>query len=137
MPQTQLGRAPRTQGPVRQVWATLRPRRRLATMAFAAPIIFALLATRGPWPAPAVWVALVGLLALMAGAVLATYLPEQGRRLQFGCTPCAMVAVATVPVATGLVATSPQAMDTVFLALGVLTFGLFQRLNGSGSSCPI
>ncbi len=115
------------------------PRRRMA-VGLTAPVLFGLMvAASGGW-APATsggWMALVALVALSCATTMATYLPRPGTglRLDFGCTPCAAVAVLTVLASFGLLSSAPHDVSTAVLALGVSAFGLAQRLNNP-STCP-
>ncbi|HEX5333106.1 MAG TPA: hypothetical protein VFW79_10730 [Cellulomonas sp.] len=107
-------------------------------VAVVTPALMALFIVGAREPvSPPGWTTLAGLVALMAAATVATYLPRPGTgsRLDIGCTPCASVAAITVPIAVVLLTTSPHAVPSALLALGVAIFGLRQRLTDP-STCP-
>ncbi len=113
-------------------------RRRTVTVAVLSPLLLVLLLTEGggwdPQGAP-VWTALVAAAAVVSAAIIATYLPGQTtcRASQGGLTPCAVVPVGTLLAAGWLLGAEPHAVPSALGALGVVTFGLVQRL--SGTSC--
>lgn len=122
---------------VRAVW----PPRRLAVVAVASPALLALLiVVSGPGTTvtPPGWFALVALVAVVAAATLATYvpLPGTGRRLDIGCTPCASAAAVSVLIAVGVVSSASHDVPTAILGLGVAGFGLRQRL-ANPTTCAV
>lgn len=127
---------PRPAGPMGLVRDALGARRRLITMAAVAPALFASLNAAAGHGAPASWLVAVAAFSLIAGAVLATYVPEQGWRPNVGCYPCAVVSVGSVIVGVSLVTGAPHVLSSAILALGVVTLGMWQRLTGTGPSCP-
>lgn len=115
------------------------PQRRIIAVAVFSPLLFAMLiAAAGGWaPSSALtWTALVALMAFMAAATLATYLPRPGagRTLELGCTPCAIVAALSVLGAAVVLNTAPYDVSTALLALVIIGFGLAQRLTNP-STC--
>lgn len=114
--------------------------RRRMTVAVVAPVLLVLMvAASGGWAlttSPG-WTALVALVAIACAATLATYIPQRGtgRRLDLGCSPCAVVAALSVLVSFGVLTSAPHDVSTAFLALGISAFGLVQRLKNS-STCP-
>jgi hypothetical protein len=116
------------------------PLRRTVAVAVLSPLLFVLLiASAGGWAPEASlgWTAIVAVMALAAAATLATYLPRPGagRKLELGCTPCAVVAALSVLGAAVVLGTSPYDVSTAVLALVVVGFGLAQRLTNP-STCP-
>jgi hypothetical protein len=108
------------------------PRRRLALAA-----LFPLVATwfvvvgRGSAAVSpgAEWYAVVGVAALLGAAVLASYLPVSGRRLDLGCTPCATLAALTLVGATMALRSYGSEPVGPLVAIAVLLFGLTQRMS--------
>ena len=128
-------RVRRSFAPILDEW----PARRLVAVVVLSPVLLALLTgTAGGWAPRAApgWTALVALVAVLSAAVLATYLPRPGagRRLETGCTPCAAVAGLSVLGAAAMLSTSLHHLPTAGMALGIVAFGLTQRLT-SPSSC--
>ena len=114
--------------------------RRIVAVAVLSPLLFVLLiASAGGWAPEASlrWTAIIAVMALAAAATLATYLPRPGagRKLELGCTPCAVVAALSVLGAAVVLGTSPYDVPTAVLALVVVGFGLAQRLTNP-STCP-
>jgi hypothetical protein len=145
MPSTDPGSDPDvdTAPTLRRNWADVLgawPLRRRVAVAVLAPVMFIVsLAATGGWAvvtAPG-WTALVVVVALASATTLATYLPLPGAglKLEFGCTPCAAVAAVSVLASLGLLSSAPHEVPTAVLALGVVAFGLRQRLANLGT-CP-
>jgi hypothetical protein len=112
-------------------------RRRLVTV-IAFPLLLVVYASFGPfW---AIWWAVpVALLSAgLAAAILASYVPEpgSGRLVDVGCTPCAMVAGASVLGSLVLRDTRPLDAGIAAMALGLLVFGMAQRIGGA-VSCAV
>lgn len=103
-----------------------------------APVLFVLLVgTGGGWApllAPA-WTIVVGLVAAVGAATLATYVPLPATGREVGCTSCGAVAAITVLGAGWMLGTAPHQPYTALLALGMVVFGLAQRMRGVGLSC--
>jgi hypothetical protein len=114
------------------------PRRRTAATAVLAPVLFVALVTTGGGlmltVAP-LWTALVALTALVSAATLATYLPlpDQGWRPDLGCSPCAAMSAGSVLAAAWLLGSAPLQPAMAAVALAAATFGLVQRLTGTGT----
>jgi hypothetical protein len=70
------------------------------------------------------------LVAAAGAATLASYVPAHGLRPVLGCTPCAVAAVGSVPVALGLLASGAAGVAVV-----VALAGLGQRLRTAGATC--
>lgn len=116
------------------------PLRRLIAVAVLAPVLLVVaVAASGGWALATSreWTALVVVVASASAMILATYLPRPGTglRLEVGCTPCAAVAGMSVLASLGLLSSSPGDVPTAVLALGVVAFGLRQRLSNP-STCP-
>lgn len=130
---------PRPIPPRRLVVTGRWPRRRIVVGLVTSPVIGVGLATvGGGLPGPAGWTALVAVAALLGGATLASYVPVPGagRRLDIGCTPCAVVAALTLVGAAGILGGSPHAASSAALAVGLVAFGLLQRMTDP-ESCPV
>jgi len=115
------------------------PLRRIVAAAVLSPLLFVLfVAVAGGWApgAPLRWTVIVAVMALAAAATLASYLPRPGagRKLELGCTPCAVVAALSVLGAAVVLGSSPYEVSTAVLALVVVGFGLAQRLTNP-STC--
>ena len=108
------------------------PSRRWVVVAPAAPALAWLLVAVAP-VAPAggrglAWWLLVLATALAGAGTLASYVPASGRRLDLGCSPCAMLSALTVVGAVLVVRSSGGDPSGPVLALAVALFGLGQRL---------
>jgi hypothetical protein len=116
---------------IRSVLESWTPRRRLALVALF-PLVGAwfLVVARSSSEVPptAGWYAGTGVAALLGAAVLASYLPVSGRRLELGCTPCATLAALTVVGATMALRSYGSEPGGPLVAVAVLLFGLTQRL---------
>lgn len=77
-----------------------------------------------------VTVGLAALVTAAGAATLASYVPRHGWRPTLGCTPCAAVSAASVPVAVGLLASGAAGVAAV-----VALAGLGQRLRTGGATC--
>jgi hypothetical protein len=116
------------------------PLRRRMAVAVVAPLLLVLMvAASGGWAvvtSPG-WTALVALVAVACAATLATYIPRPGtgRRLELGCSPCAVVAALSVLVSFGVLNSAPHDVSTALLALGISAIGLVQRMKNP-STCP-
>jgi hypothetical protein len=88
-------------------------------------------------PSWGVWWAVPGALlpAAFASLIVASYVPEpgSGRLVEVGCSPCAVVAGASILGSIILRDTSPSDAGTAVVALLLLGFGLAQRLVGAGT----
>jgi hypothetical protein len=108
------------------------PRRRLALVALF-PLVAAwfVVVGRGAAAAPpsAGWYAGAGVAALLGAAVLSSYLPVSGRRLDLGCTPCATLAALTLVGATMVLRSYGSELAGPLVAVALLLFGLTQRMN--------
>lgn len=128
-----------TLGP--EVTATLLelwPRRRvLVALVLIGPTAWFLFRNIGGWaPDAPLWNALVVLVAVVAAAIVATYVPLPGNRgVDVGCRPCAAVAGVTALCAGSLLGSAPQDVGLAVVALGLVSFGLVQRQRGA-RSCP-
>ena len=76
--------------------------------------------------------ALTVLTGILVAGVLGTYAPVGGR-LFIGCTPCAVAAGASVPLAALLLADGRSDPAVLPIAAIIATFGLVQRLRESAS----
>ena len=72
---------------------------------------------------------------LLAAGVIASYAPTGSRRPTLGCTPCAVVAGISVPLAALLLASGRTDPSLLVIAFGAVGFGLAQRLR-TPASCP-
>lgn len=85
------------------------------------------------WVAPAAIVC-----AVVAAVVLASYVPQpgSGRRLEVGCSPCAVMGGATIVGSLLMRSTAPSDPGIAVVAVMMLGFGLVQRLK-DGASCAV
>ena len=90
-----------TPAPVRAASAR---HRRVAVATLLAPLGWLVLTSAGGGleGAPVAWLGLVGLAAILGAASLATYVPgpSAGWKPVWGCGPCAVVALTSLPAAT-------------------------------------
>ncbi|MEG3614013.1 hypothetical protein [Isoptericola haloaureus] len=115
-----------------------RPSARIVVVgALAAALLAAWYLTAGGVPDP-VYGGLVLVSAALGGATLATYVPPSGStwRSRLGCGPCDVAAAATVVVPPILLAPAPTA-TMALVAVAATGFGLFQRRDAAGASCPV
>ena len=134
-----LQTAPRPMPPRRLVVVGRWPRRRVLSGLLAVPVVGAALAgVGGGLPGPVGWAALVGVASVIGAATLASYVPMRGtgRRLDIGCTPCAVVAALTLVGAAGILGGSPHDAASAALAVGLVAFGLLQRMTDP-ETCPV
>lgn len=113
------------------------PPRRLVAVAVATPVLLVVPITRAMGSMTPAWIVVAAIVAMTGAAVLATYLPPPGpgARLQIGCTPCASIAVLTVPISIAVLSAPPYDLPSAFPAVGVAGFGLWQRLTDP-RACP-
>lgn len=113
------------------------PPRRLVAVAVAAPALLVVPIARALGSMTPAWIVMAGIVAIAGAAVLATYLPPPGAgaRLQIGCTPCASIAVLTVPISIAVLSAPPYDLASALPAVGVAGFGLWQRLTDP-RACP-
>lgn len=136
---TDLGPESAQSAPGNDATAGWRPRlpwtrRRTVAAVVLTPLLLFLLVVEGggwaPQHAP-LWTALVAVTAGGAAAILATYLPGQGACRARGLTPCAVVPLVALLAAGWLLGAEPHAVPSAIAALGVVAFGLVQRLSGT------
>jgi hypothetical protein len=117
---------------IRSVLDSWTPRRRLALVGLF-PIVaawFLVVARSSAVATPgAGWYVGAGIAALLGAAVLASYLPVSGRRLDLGCTPCATLAALTLVGATMALRSYGSEPVGPVIAIAVLLFGLTQRMS--------
>ena len=107
------------------------PRRRWAVVLVATPLLAVGYARASGMPSAALsgwWVVLDLVAALVGAAVVASYVPASGLRLDLGCTPCAAVAALSLPAAAVAVGSNGALLVGPALAVAVTLFGLTQRL---------
>lgn len=107
------------------------PRRRwVAAGVLAAPLSLAYGSLPGQLTS-AGWAVADVVSGLLAAVVLASYVPApgSGRVLEVGCSPCAVMAAATVFGSLLLRSTSPLDAGIAVVATALLGFGLLQRLT--------
>ncbi len=114
------------------------PRRALVGVVVA-PLAWWGLAAAGGGVAGAsvAWLLLVGVVAVLGAAGLATYVPGPGagRTPVWGCAPCAVVAAASLPLAALILHTNPWQIQSAGMAALVTGIGLAQRLRDP-KACP-
>ncbi len=82
------------------------------------------------------WTVLLSLTSVIAGAALATYLPQRLAEERSWSSPCATLAGAHVAVAAVMLSTGPSVPMRGVLACGMVLFALIQRLSGA-ATCSI
>lgn len=121
------------------VRAASATRRRVVVGAVLAPLAWLTLTSAGGGlaMAPAVWLILVGAASVLGGASLATYVPGPGTGWKpvWGCGPCAVVALTSLPAAAIMLHASPWETSAAVLAVFVTGLGLVQRLRDP-KACP-
>jgi hypothetical protein len=75
------------------------------------------------------WYAGAVVAAVLGAAVLASYVPLAGRRLDLGCTPCGTLAALTLVGATMALRSYGSELAGPLVAIAVLLFGLTQRMS--------
>ncbi len=131
------GRAGVPESPLRHLVTSLRVwsfRRRLIAGVLVVPLLV-VYASFGPgvtvwWAIPAALVS-----AVLAAAVLASYVgePGSGRLVDVGCSPCAVIAGATILGSVILRDSAPADGGIALMATFLLGFGLAQRLGDAGT----
>ena len=125
-----------TPAPVRVASAR---RRRTVVATLLAPLAWLVLTSAGGGltSAPVVWLGLVGVAAILGATSLATYVPGPGAGWKpvWGCGPCAVVALTSLPAAAVILAGSPWQTSSAVLAVFVTGLGLVQRLRDP-KACP-
>lgn len=118
--------------------ASARPRR-VAVATILAPLAWLVLTSAGGGltTAPLVWLGLVGVAAILGAASLATYVPGPGAGWKpvWGCGPCSVVALTSLPAAAVILHGSPWLTSAGVLAMFVTGLGLVQRLRDP-KACP-
>jgi hypothetical protein len=114
-------------------------RRRVGVAAVLAPLAWLGLTSAGGGltNAPLAWLVLVGVASVLGAASLATYVPGpgSGRAPVWGCGPCAVVAITSLPFAAVMLNANPWQISTAGMAALVTGLGLFQRLRDP-KACP-
>ena len=115
-----------------------RPRRVLVGVVLAPLAWLALTSAGGGLTyAPLIWILLVGVASALGAASLATYVPGPGagRTPVWGCGPCAVVAVTSLPFAAVMLHANPWQLSSAGMAVLVTGLGLVQRLRDP-KTCP-
>jgi hypothetical protein len=116
-------------------WQEIRrwPRRRWAVAGSAWVVLVVLLSpvTSGARDVPtwSWWVSVF--LAVPGALILASYvpLPGTGRRVDLGCTPCAVVAAGSILMALMFRTGAPADPGFTMMSAALMSMGLFQRLS--------
>ena len=136
---TEIRRAPQPAAVVAAVaLPSARPRRVLAGVVLAPLAWLALTSAGGGLTyAPLTWVLLVGVASALGAASLATYVPGPGagRKPVWGCGPCAVVAITSMPFAAVMLHANPWQLSSAGMAVLVTGLGLVQRLRDP-KACP-
>ncbi|HEY5482382.1 MAG TPA: hypothetical protein VIK31_01025 [Propionibacteriaceae bacterium] len=135
---TEIRRAPQPVAIAAAVVPSARPRRVLVGVVLAPLAWLGLTSAGGGLTyAPLVWMVLVGVASVLGAASLATYIPGpgSGRTPVWGCGPCAVVAVTSLPFAAVMLHANPGQISTAGMAALVTGLGLFQRLRDP-KACP-
>jgi hypothetical protein len=117
---------------IRTALQTWTPRRRLALVALLPLVVawFVVVGRSSSAVSPGVeWYAGSGVAAVLGAAVLASYVPLAGRRLDLGCTPCGTLAALTLVGATMALRSYGSELAGPLVAIAVLLFGLTQRMS--------
>ena len=117
----------------------LGSRRQALVGAVAAVLLTGILLVVTRFAGPPAFVALLVLVAVLAGVVVASYVPATGTswRAQLGCSPCAVGAGAAGLVAVLLLAASPADIGMGMLAAAIAGAGVAQRARTAGEACPV
>jgi hypothetical protein len=119
-------------------WSAELGPRRLAVAALVTPLLGVVYAgqagpaTNAVAGGPVLWWALLGLTAVVGALVVATYVPQ--RRAAAAGSPCGAIAGAYVVFAAWALDSGAPSLGGPVLALGLVSFGLLQRLRGA-SAC--
>jgi hypothetical protein len=91
----------------------------------------------GATSSPLLWLGAVGVAAALGSASLATYVPGPGSgwRPIWGCGPCSVVTLMSLPAAAIILNASPWEASAAVLAIFVNGLGLAQRLRDP-KACP-
>lgn len=121
------------------VHATSATTRRLVAGAILAPLAWLTLTSAGGGvaSAPVLWLLVVGAAAVLGSAGLATFVPGPGSgwKSVWGCGPCSVVALTSLPAAAVILHASPCEISAAVLAAFVNGLGLVQRLRDP-KACP-
>lgn len=115
------------------------PQRRFRAMVLLVPLLGTALVLASGADLGAVtpaWIAFTVTAATTGGAVLASYLPATGRKLEIGCSPCATMAALSVVGELMAMHTYGSLWIGPALAIAVSLFGLTQRL-GDSTTCAV
>lgn len=116
------------------------PTRRLIAALVLVPIVgswFLAVGRSGQVVAPGPgWYALILVAAVLGAAVLASYVPGSGLRLDLGCSPCAAMSALTVVGASMALRNYGTDVAGPLVAGAVLLFGLTQRW-GQPATCAV
>ena len=108
------------------------PRHTLAMVVLSPLLFVAYTAALGTGLNDPFWTLLLGGMSLVAALIVTTYLPLRGARAAPGSS-CTILAGVLVPVA-GILLHQATGIVSAVLALGILSFGLLQRVSGA-SAC--
>lgn len=116
------------------------PRRRWAVVVLTWPAAAVALGTSaGAFSSHAEWWLWPALIVAggLAALVVASYTPRPGggRRLDVGCSPCAVVAALTLPLGALALASAPADPTMTAVAVVLLLAGAAQRLADNPASC--
>ena len=114
-------------------------RRQVLVGAVIAPLAWLVLTSAGGGmtTAPVLWLILVGAASVLGAASLATYVPGPGAGWKpvWGCGPCSIVALTSLPAAAIVLHGSPWQTSAAVIAMFVNGLGLVQRLRDP-KACP-
>ncbi|HEU4945787.1 MAG TPA: hypothetical protein VFT31_01405 [Kribbella sp.] len=115
------------------------PRRRWVAVSVATPVlavVFLAASTTSLAGVSVVWILLVLIAAVLGAGVLASLLPASGRRLELGCSPCAVMSVLSLLGAAIALHVYGSTLSGPMLAVGATLFGFTQRL-AQPSTCEV
>lgn len=113
------------------VWSATLTRHRLLTAAVITPLLFWSYSGQIGRPLDLAWSAALTLISFLGALTLATYFPQRATATTAVSSPCASIAGLYVLFAGLALAGSPAGLGQGLLALGMVSFGLVQRLRGA------
>ena len=134
---TEIRRAPQSVAAVAAL-PSARPRRVLVGVILAPLAWLGLTSAGGGLSyAPLLWVVLVGVASAFGAASLSTYVPGPGagRTPVWGCGPCSVVAITSLPFAAVILHANLWLISSAGMAVLVTGLGLVQRLRDP-KACP-
>jgi hypothetical protein len=115
----------------RGAWRATLTRDRLLVAALVTPLLFWAFLGQIGRPLDLAWFGALSLISAVGAMTLATYLPQRTAAGSLGSSPCASIAGVYVLFAGLALAGEPAGLAQGVLGLGLVSFGLLQRLRGA------